>query len=541
MNDDIKILIELLNAEGRPDISEIFQNAVSELRVSDQYGSYLFSLISSFLIYLPPKAYVKAKKLKEEDIKLILELVCGIYPLQDNEPEVVKIEFIVQKNYSTQEVTNQKTSNSRKELYSLKGLIGDGGFAEVFEAVGKDGKIYAMKFLREGHDEEDIKRFKREVRIQSTLKHNNIVSVIDMDLEADSPWFLMPKAYFNLEDYLKKNYGEREIPLFFQIAEGVSFAHSQGIIHRDLKPLNVLMFPSQDGESLFPAISDFGLGKIIEGDSPAVTYSNTPIGTIGFVAPEQIVDAKNARESADIYSLGKILYQILSGKNPYPSLDFESFPKKFFYSINKATNNDPKQRYQSVKEFLGDIELLTKKDMEFEESSESILKRADELKETSRVSSEEVEKFVKTLFDITENKIAMIRTLPKIPELLLKRMVEEQPTMFREILKSYESYIDEVSFEYCDVVADLYKKIFFWTNDKDVQFIVLKRLPILGLSHNRWHVGEVFAELVQSLKEESLILFTRDVLNENKRGAEWCEAYLSRVNIPKLVRNIYTK
>ncbi len=541
MDEDIKTLIDLLNAEGREDLSEIFEDASSELRVSNQYGSRLFSLISDFIIYLPPKDYVKTKKISVEDQKLILEMVRGIYPLQDHEPEVVSVEFVVQKNYSDKEKESQKPSSPKRNLYSLKSLIGNGGFGEVYEAVGKDGTIYAMKFLKEDHEEEDVRRFKREVRIQSQLKHKNIVPILDMDLEASLPWFVMPKAYFNLEEYLKKNHGEKQIPLFLQIAEGVSFAHSKGVIHRDLKPLNVLLFPNQEGKGLFPTISDFGLGKFIDRDSPSVTLSNFPIGTIGYVAPEQWEDAKSAREPADIYSLGKLLYQILSGKSPYPTLDFDLIPRKFFYLINKATHSDPKQRYQSVQVFLKDLNLLLGDGFEFEKSAESILKTARELKDKERISNKEIEDFAKSILDVTDNSDAMIQIFPKIPEPIFKCMIEKQPTIFKQVLKSYDSYIDEVGFDYCDVIANLYKKIFNWTTDNEIHFLILKRLPILALSHNRWHVGEVFADLVRNLKEESLILFTRDVLKENPRAAEFCETYLAQVNIPKIIRNLYPK
>jgi serine/threonine protein kinase len=541
MDEDVRVLIDLLDAEGREDISEIFEDATSELNVGEQYGSRLFSLISHFVIYLPPADYVKAKKINANDRELIKDLVCGIYPLRDHEPEVVSVEFSVQRNYSrTKNISSEPLSNKR-EQYSIKKLIGSGGFGEVYEAVDFDGVVYAIKFLKKDHDENDLKRFKREVKIQSNLKHKNIVPILDMDLETPVPWFVMPKAYFNFEEYLEKRHGEKEVPIFLKIAEGIAFAHSNGIIHRDIKPLNVLMFPNEKTKALYPAISDFGLGRFIDRDSPPLTISNLPIGTFEYVAPEQMKDAKTANESADIYSLGKLLYQTLSGKSPYPTLEFELIPKKYFYTISKAANDNPERRYRSVDEFLQDVELVFNGSFEFEKSSESILKVAIELNDNGGASTGDIESFAKSLLDITENSEAMIEVFPKIPDLILKSIVEKQPAFFKQYLKSYDSYIDEVGFGYCDVIAKLYRKIFSWTNDRDIHCLILRRLPILAKTHNRWYVGEVFAGLVRDLTEESLILFTRDVLKENPSVREWCGQCLSGVNLPKIIRNLYPK
>lgn len=538
MNEDIKTLIDLLDAEGRDDLSEILGDATSELNVSNQYGSRLFSLISSFIIYLPPIDFVKSKKFTDSDQTLILEMVRGIYPVRDHEPEVVSVEFSVKKNYSSP-AKPASDASKKNPLYSIKSLIGQGGFGEVHEAIGKDGTAFAIKFIKKDHEAEDLKRFKREVNIQSELKHENIVPILDMNLATTLPWFVMPKAYFNLEDYLKKHSGEKEIPIFIQIAKGVAFAHSKGVIHRDLKPSNVLMFPMAENKGLRPAISDFGLGKFINHDSPAVTFSNFPIGTVEYVAPEQWKNAKNAKEPADIYSLGKLLYEILSGKNPYPSLDYESIPKKYFYIIDKATKEDPQKRYKNVEEFIADVDLTYQRPLELEKSSETILKNLKDLKSKGRVSPKVIEDLAKSLLTITANSDAMIDVIPEIPDLILKDLIEEQTPAFKEILKSYDSFIDEVGFDYCDVIADLYKNIFNWTKDRDIQYLILERLPQLGVSHNRWYVGRAFADLVRNLTEESLVLFTRDVLKGNPRAAEWCETYLLEVNLPRIIRNLY--
>lgn len=137
----------------------------------------------------------------------------------------------------------------------------------------------------------------------------------------------------------------------------IKHAHMNGIVHRDIKPENILFIKNEDG-NLYPAVSDFGLGVLINRDSPSITRSERFLGTYEYVAPEQYRDAKNVDVRADIFSLGKIFYEILTGKTPYPDIEYDKIPSKYHYIIRNACQNDPKKRYNKIEEMINDIEAL---------------------------------------------------------------------------------------------------------------------------------------------------------------------------------------
>jgi serine/threonine protein kinase len=236
--------------------------------------------------------------------------------------------------------------------------IGSGGFGVVKraslldanETVVDDG--LAVKFLGEEwlDDDEARIRFVREVRLlDDELDHANVMGVVGRNLSASPPWFVMPLAESTLEQELDQHAGDREwvTHTFAQILEGVAHAHDrdQPILHRDLKPQNVLFC----GE--VPKISDFGLGKRLDPEATTLTKTAMWMGTEPYMAPEQFQDAKRVGPPADVYALGKILWQMLTGRVPeilYVELD--AVPREFRFFIEKCCRRDPGERYRSAVE-----------------------------------------------------------------------------------------------------------------------------------------------------------------------------------------------
>ena len=151
--------------------------------------------------------------------------------------------------------------------YRFGNLAGSGSYCDVYDVTRKsDGWEGVAKKLKPPYSKSDLARFKREVRLLGTLKHPNIIEVVGANLTDDPPWYVMPRAVMNLKEYLEKNHGESQMPIFLEIAEALAFAHENGVLHRDLKPENILIvgdFPS----NFRPVISDFGLGRFTERDS----------------------------------------------------------------------------------------------------------------------------------------------------------------------------------------------------------------------------------------------------------------------------------
>lgn len=212
----------------------------------------------------------------------------------------------------------QEDSLPRLPGYEVDAVLGQGGMGIVFRARHlKLGRLVAVKMSLAGSyaSEHERERFRREAEAVAALRHPNIVQVYDVgDLEG--------RPYFTMELMEGGSLAQRQasVPqsareaatLVVSLAEAVHAAHQGGIVHRDLKPANILFTP--DGT---PKITDFGLARRLEGNT-ALTLSGVPIGTPSYMAPEQARgQSREIGPAADVYALGAILYELLTGRPPF--------------------------------------------------------------------------------------------------------------------------------------------------------------------------------------------------------------------------------
>ena len=199
--------------------------------------------------------------------------------------------------------------------YEVKSELGRGGMATVYRAVDPNsGREVAIKVLpREMmHDPQFRERFEREIKMIASLEHPAIVPVYDVGDIDGQPYFVMRfMTGGSLSDLIEKGSIpiEDTAKIIEKIAQGLAYAHRKGVIHRDLKPDNILF--NDDGE---PFISDFGVAKISESTSN-LTGSGV-IGTPAYMSPEQ-AQGNEVDLRSDVYGLGVIVYQMLSGHQPY--------------------------------------------------------------------------------------------------------------------------------------------------------------------------------------------------------------------------------
>jgi serine/threonine protein kinase len=208
------------------------------------------------------------------------------------------------------------------EGYALERELGRGGQAVVYLAVQKNtGRKVALKLMRREAiaDERALARFKREVQVLAALDHPNIVGVMDTGSAGAGAQFIVMNyvAGTSLDEYLKPRWGERTelLRLFLKICDAVNFAHVRGIVHRDLKPGNIRI--DERGE---PHILDFGLAHTpLDRLAGGFAVSGEFLGSLPWSSPEQAArDPDRIDMRTDVYSLGVILYQMLSGgKFPY--------------------------------------------------------------------------------------------------------------------------------------------------------------------------------------------------------------------------------
>jgi tRNA A-37 threonylcarbamoyl transferase component Bud32 len=206
--------------------------------------------------------------------------------------------------------------------YELEELVGTGGMSSVYRAHDRLlARKVALKVLHEhyGSDEAHVERFRREARAVATLSHPNIVSVIDRGEHEGRQFIVFEYVEGETLKRLIERTGPMPVPaaleLAIQIARGLSFAHGQGLVHRDVKPQNVLLNGNGDAK-----VTDFGIARSLDVQH-GMTQTGTVLGTSDYIAPEQ-AQGRRVDEHSDVYSLGVVLYELLTTKVPFPGENF---------------------------------------------------------------------------------------------------------------------------------------------------------------------------------------------------------------------------
>ena len=261
--------------------------------------------------------------------------------------------------------------------YEILEEIGRGGMGVIYRARQRHSRrIVAVKrvlsYQAESH--EVLERFRREAEAAASLDHPNILPIYEVSQGEDGlPFFSMKfAAGGSLKNVLPEFRADpwRCVQLMAKVARATEHAHSQGILHRDLKPGNILL--DSRGE---PLVSDFGLAKWLERNGD-LTKSLTTFGTPGYIAPEQAGSGANdLTPAADVYSLGAILFELLTGRPPFggdnalsvirqasekPAPKLRSLKPSLSRDLEticaRCLERDPKARYQSAKELADDLE-----------------------------------------------------------------------------------------------------------------------------------------------------------------------------------------
>jgi len=255
--------------------------------------------------------------------------------------------------------------------YRIISQVGKGGMATVYKAYQSSmDRNVAIKVLPRqlAESPEFAARFQQEARIIARLEHPHILPVFDFGESDGVTYFVM--RYLEAGTLkTKMEAGPLSLSeidrLFTQLAEALNYAHGHGIVHRDLKPANALI----DGDgNLF--LTDFGIAKLLESASPRLTQTDAILGTPAYISPEQ-AKAETVNQRSDIYSLGIILYKMVTGSVPFvadtplavilkhisdplppPSILKKDIPESIEQVILKALAKEPDNRYATASEFL---------------------------------------------------------------------------------------------------------------------------------------------------------------------------------------------
>lgn len=267
------------------------------------------------------------------------------------------------------------------DRYYILGIIGQGGMATVYRARDtRLGNEVAVKVIRTEVFppvvlERVLKRFEQEARLTASLNHINIVKVMDYGEYEGQPYMVMPYlSGGTLKQFLHRPMVHQQAArLLLPIARALAYAHDRKSIHRDIKPSNILI--TETGE---PVLTDFGIAKILQAaEGQTLTGTGMGVGTPEYMAPEQW-DGK-ACEASDIYGLGVVFYELVTGINPFtadsqtgvmrkhvfdplpnPREYVPDLPRNVVRVLFKALAKQPKDRYADMLEFITAIEGLLK-------------------------------------------------------------------------------------------------------------------------------------------------------------------------------------
>lgn len=258
--------------------------------------------------------------------------------------------------------------------YQIEAVIGQGGMATVYRAFQQQlDRWVAIKVLKRLHPQDStfLQSFRREARAIASLRHPNILTVYDYGEEEGIPYIVMEHVPGGTLETVIDSEGmawEEVADLVFPVARALAYAHTQGIIHCDVKPSNILLSRPD-----WPLLADFGLLRLHDQDA---VKSGSLSGTPNYASPEQIMGERLAATS-DVYSLGLILYQLITGHLPFSDVSAKSKilqrllerptpPSVYAPAINgdlerivlKALARTPDERYQQMETLIAELEQL---------------------------------------------------------------------------------------------------------------------------------------------------------------------------------------
>jgi serine/threonine protein kinase len=246
--------------------------------------------------------------------------------------------------------------------YSIEALIGCGGMGAVYKGVqaALDRPI-AIKLLPAEltADAEFVARFQREARTLAKLQHPGIVTVYDFGQTAEGHLYFVME-FVDGTDLHRVIHSAGVSPaqgleIIAQVCEALQYAHGRGVMHRDIKPANVLL--TQDGRA---KLADFGLARPVTEETAALTRSNIVMGTPDYIAPEQMYGTADHR--ADLYALGVMLYEMLTGQTPRgawaPPSQRVAVDVRLDHVVIRALQQDPALRYQQASEMKIDVDTV---------------------------------------------------------------------------------------------------------------------------------------------------------------------------------------
>jgi serine/threonine protein kinase len=331
------------------------------------------------------------------------------------------------------------------------------------------------------------------------------VPIVDANLDAIVPYFVMPLARCALDDELPRLLGREDeaLAVFVQACRGVQAIHGSGIVHRDIKPANILRFHSG-----LIAVSDLGVAKLETRDTTVLTQTRAVVGTLGFLAPEQLLPegSRRADVRTDVYQLGKVLYQLVTGRSPV-LIEPSAVPRGLVHVIQRATSVNPDDRYPDLAELLDALryyQLAKDPKRNAREALENLVLHAEALLERGEVGSENVREILALLAPIDRlDPGASIERFDRLPDGLLPVMAGGFPNEFLPVLTAFTSALPArvrgFPFGYADDLARRMRLVFLAAHSPRLKTLALEAILVTAVALNRFAAMDVFNRLLMSV------------------------------------------
>ena len=293
-----------------------------------------------------------------------------------------------------------------KERYEILEILGEGGMAFVYKARDTQlERFVAIKTLKPTYVNQEtfVDRFKREAKTAANLNHPNIVQIFDWGIE-DEPYFVMEYIEGNtLTSIIAKNRTISLSDILFigaQVSSGLHAAHQKGLVHRDIKPGNIMITP--DGKV---KVTDFGIVSL-QNEESDITKTGSILGTASYISPEQ-AQGKSVSIESDLYSLGTVLYELITGKAPFSGDSPISTATKHLTEKPEKPSLFRRDLPKGVESAI--LKLLEKATYDRFKSAEDL--RATLLQQRKALQSEQTRE---NLVDLTNPKVKLRFTLPAL-------------------------------------------------------------------------------------------------------------------------------
>lgn len=427
--------------------------------------------------------------------------------------------------------------------YKVIDELGRGGMGAVLRVLDTTSEQeVALKYCLDT-DNNSLRRFAREVRIMSSIKHTHVMPVLHENLDFQPPYFVMPVAKNSISiEIIEEMNEDSALTIFQEICLGVQAIHTVGATHRDLKPDNVMRM-----ENNSIVVSDMGLAKLDVRDSTVLTQTMAFVGTAVYCAPEQQIPSgsREADSRTDIYQLGKLLYQLITCDSP-ALINTSLLPVGLSYIIDRATKQNPDQRYQSIGKLMDAVEVYSRSQAPNatpERSFDVAIQEATTLQKSDKYDSKNIKSILSLLLKFSNDNDQLLEQFDRVPLELLgiitRNFPEEFLPIFNEYSKAIEQVVGNYGFEYAEKVAGKMKVIFNNTTKTEIKVLALQSTMISAVRLHRYAAMESFDSLLLKIKTESDAMGIALMLRENIHCYSNLADRIPKLNLHETIRQVY--